>query len=34
MPYSVEIKDGRVKRNGYNIPDMIIRKKEVASRVE
>ena len=34
MPYSVAIKDGRVKRNGYIIPNMEISRKEVKRSVE
>jgi len=34
MPYSVDIENGRVERNGYFIPNMVIRKKEAKSRVE
>jgi hypothetical protein len=34
MPYTVDIRDGRVERDGYFIPDMVIRKKAVKSHVE
>ena len=35
MPYAAELKDNkRVERNGYIIPDMIIRKKEKKNSVE
>jgi hypothetical protein len=34
MPYAVEIGDGRVEQNGYLIPNMVIRKKEVKRHVE
>jgi hypothetical protein len=34
MPFSIDIKDGRVERNGYFIPNMVIRKQEGKSRVE
>ena len=34
MTYSVEIESGRVEQSGYFIPNMVIRKKEVKSRVE
>jgi hypothetical protein len=28
MPYSVDMRDGRIERNGYFIPDMVIQKKK------
>jgi hypothetical protein len=34
MPYTVKIGDGQVEQNGYLIPNMVIRKKEVKSHVE
>jgi hypothetical protein len=34
MPYSIDIKTGRVERNGYFIPNMVVRKQEAKSHVE
>lgn len=34
MPHSAEIKDGSIDRNGYYIPNMVIRRKEGNRRVE
>jgi len=34
LPYTVEMQDGRIERNGYLIPNMTIRKKEGAIHVE
>lgn len=33
MPYSVVMHNGRIECNGYSIPDMVIRKKEVKMHV-
>jgi hypothetical protein len=34
MPHSVELQSGRVERNGYIIPNMVIRKRGVQNYVE
>lgn len=34
MPYTVEMKEGRIEQNGYQIPNMVIHKKEVSVHVE
>ena len=34
MPYSIELREGRVECNGYLIPNMTISKKEVTNHVE
>jgi hypothetical protein len=34
LPYTVEMQEGRVERNGYYIPNMVIRKQEGESFVE
>ena len=34
VTYSIDLNDGMVERNGYRIPRMIIRKKEIHNNVE
>jgi hypothetical protein len=34
LPYVVDMRSGRVERDGYYIPDMTIRKREVKNHVE